>query len=150
MIADLGRFPETGVARCWATAGTRIVREYDSPPDVHVVAQTDAFADKAVGSDAAVTPDIHALLDFDERANIRIVADRTAVQVDRSGDSHIGSEGHIDDADAAQIGRARVPVSNAVIVHEIYPLRPIQPAAPIAANCADDINPIWVVVKSAI
>ena len=66
-------------------AGIAVVGEHHAVADEHLVLDRDALADEAVRRDLAARADRRALLDLDEGADLGLVADAAAVEIDQVG-----------------------------------------------------------------
>jgi len=64
-------------------------------PDEDLVLDGDALADERVARHFAAPADGGIFLHFDEGADLRPVADRTAVEVDEAGELHVAPEPHV-------------------------------------------------------
>lgn len=87
----LGLKGTAGVGR----PGVPVIDEGDVVADKHPVANGHALADKGVTGYLAVLADYGVLLDLDEAADPRAVADPAAVKVDESEDPHVFSHHHV-------------------------------------------------------
>src|SRR4029450_11236676 len=63
----------------------RVVDERDAVADEHLILDRDAGADERVARDLAAPADRGVTLDLDERSDLRVVADRAAVEIDERG-----------------------------------------------------------------
>jgi hypothetical protein len=63
--------------------------------DEDLVLDLDALADERVALNLAAPPDHGSFLDLDERSDLRLVADFTAVEIDELGELHIFSQLHV-------------------------------------------------------
>src|SRR5258705_3747314 len=68
------------------------VDEGDAMADEHAVLDGDAFTDESVARNLAPPANLRVLLDLDERADLRFVADLTAVQVDELSERDVASK----------------------------------------------------------
>src|ERR1041384_8399668 len=94
----LGQRPVPGpLGGAIVVAGPRgaVVDERDPVPDEHPVGDVDARADEGVGRDLAMVADRYAALDLDERADPRVRADTTPVQVHELVDCRALTDYHI-------------------------------------------------------
>src|SRR5205085_5541710 len=69
-----------------------IVDECDVVPNENAFFNCGAFANKCVTGDFAPRPDGCAFLHFNERTDLRFIADLAPIKVDESADSNIASE----------------------------------------------------------
>ena len=74
-----------------------VVDEHHAVTDEHVVLDRHAFADEGVRRNLAAATDDRVLLNLDEGADLRVVADPAAVEIDerRVEDRHAGSKDDI-------------------------------------------------------
>src|SRR5215469_5284197 len=72
-----------------------IVDESDSVADEDVVFDGHAFADEGMAGNLAIPPNGCVLLNFDERANLGVFPDFTAVKVDEFGKLHARPKLHV-------------------------------------------------------
>ena len=70
----------------------RIIDKCDAMPDEHVVFDRDTLADEGMTGYLAAFPDNRVLLDFNERAYLRLVADFTTIEIDELGEFHISPQ----------------------------------------------------------
>ncbi len=63
--------------------------------DEDVVLDGHPFTDEGVAGDLAVAADCGVLLDFNEGADLGVVADRAAVEVDEFGELDVLSQFHV-------------------------------------------------------
>ena len=73
-------------------AGITIVDECDVVPNENAFFNGNAFANECVAGDFAPRPDTCAFLDFNERTDLRFVADLTPVKINESANPDIASE----------------------------------------------------------
>src|SRR5881227_1981867 len=99
-------------------AGTAVVDEHDAVADEDFVLDADALADEGVARNLAARAYARALLDFDEGADARLVADAAAVEVDEAVDSNVAAQDNVR-SDAAKLSR-----------HQTAPGRSPAPATP--------------------
>src|ERR1035441_5595228 len=69
-----------------------VVGENDIVPDENFLLQRHAFADESVAGNFAAAPDFRALLDFNERADLHIIADFTPVKIGETEDANVSSQ----------------------------------------------------------
>jgi hypothetical protein len=101
-VAKPGRTPQTAVWRRTALI-KEIVDEHRSVRDKTVVPDRDQLANKGMRLDTASLPNLHSLLDFDERTDERIVIDIATIEIDRLDNGDVLSEFDIDNSDGAKL-----------------------------------------------
>jgi len=69
-----------------------IVDECDVVPNENAFFNGDAFANECVAGDFAPRPDTCAFLDFNERTDLRFIADLAPVEIDESANANIAPE----------------------------------------------------------
>ena len=81
-----------------------VIDKSDPMTNEHLVLDVDAFANEAMTRDLAIAADSRALLNLDERTDLRVVADFAAVKVDEVIDNHVPPELDIwrDDAELSR------------------------------------------------
>ena len=72
-----------------------VVDEHHAVTDKNAVLNRHAFADEGVTTNLDPTADLGAFLDFHKRANLRLVANLTAVQIDEGIDLDISAQSHV-------------------------------------------------------
>jgi hypothetical protein len=72
-----------------------VVDEHHAVTDKDAVLNGHAFADEGVTGNLDPTADLCAFLDFHKRANLRLVANFTAVQIDEGIDLDISAQRHV-------------------------------------------------------
>src|SRR5712692_9185027 len=82
------------LAAVCGSAGIDVIDESDVVANKNVVFDVYAFTYKGVAGNLAALADFCVLLDFDERADLRLVADFAAVQVDEFGKLDVLAELH--------------------------------------------------------
>ncbi len=75
-----------------------------------VIANCDKFTNKGMGLDLCSLADCYILLDFDKRADKRIITNSTAIDIGWFNDFHIAPEKHITNRNLE---------SNGLIIHVI-------------------------------
>ena len=85
------------------TARKFVVDEGDVVTDENIVLDLHTFANESVAGDLYVSPYRGILLNLDERPDLAVVADRTAVQVHEGEKAHVLPEPHVG-CDAAEVG----------------------------------------------
>src|SRR5205085_1647086 len=95
-----------GLGRTVGACGARasVVDEHDAVADEDFIFDADALADEGVARNLAARTHAHALLDFDEGADARLVADAAAVEVDEAVDSNVAAQDNVR-SDAAELAR---------------------------------------------
>ena len=73
-------------------AGITIVDECDVVPNENAFFNGNAFANECMAGDFAPRPDTCAFLDFNERTDLRFIADLAAVKIDESAEANIAPE----------------------------------------------------------
>jgi hypothetical protein len=71
--------------------------------DKTVVPDRDELANKGMRLNAASLPNLHSLLDFDERTDERIVIDIATIEIDRLHNGDVLTEFDIDNSDGAKL-----------------------------------------------
>jgi len=71
--------------------------------DKAVVPDRDQLANKCMRLDTAPLPDLYALLNFDKRADERVVIDLATIEVHRLHNGDVLPEFDIDDSDGAKL-----------------------------------------------
>src|SRR5215203_4364242 len=107
--ADDGRFERPvllGLRRPVGARGARptVVGEHHAVADEDLVFERHALADEGVARNLAARAHPHALLDLDEGADARLVADAAAVEVDEGVDFNVAPEFYVR-GDAAELAR---------------------------------------------
>jgi hypothetical protein len=102
MVAKFGRAPEIAASRRTSLI-KEIVDEHRSMGDKTVVPDRDELANKGVRLDTASLPNLHSLLDFDERTDERVVIDLATIEIDRLHNGDVLPEFDIDDSDGAKL-----------------------------------------------
>jgi hypothetical protein len=102
-VAKFGRAPEIAASRRISLI-KEIVDEHRSVRDEAVVPDCDQLANKGMRLDTASLPNLHSLLDFDERTDERIVIDPATIEIDRLHNGDVLPEFDIDDSDGAKLG----------------------------------------------
>ena len=86
-----------GSAVSGARSGTPVVYETDAVADENVVADRHALANEAMRRDLAAAPDNGAALNFDEGADLGVVADATVVEIHEIEPTYVLTDTHISD-----------------------------------------------------
>ena len=102
MVAKFGRAPQIAASRR-ASLNKEIVDEHRTMRDEAVVPDRYELANKCMRLDTASLPDLHSLLNFDERTDERIVIDLAPIEIDRLHNGDVLPEFDIDDSDGAKL-----------------------------------------------
>jgi hypothetical protein len=98
MLSDRRRSPEAPVAASRAPDSERIIDKHHPVGNKTIISDFDQLANEYMGLDLAVLSDFGSFLDFHERSDARVVADKAFIQVDGFDDNNILSENNIPDA----------------------------------------------------
>jgi len=98
MISNDRRLPLAFIAARGMARGKRVIDEHHAMRNEAMISDLDQFADEYVRLDLTKITYSHSLLDFDERTDARVVADKTIVEIDGLDDDDILAENDIADS----------------------------------------------------
>jgi hypothetical protein len=101
-VAKCGRAPEITASRR-ISFNNEIVDEHSSVGDKTVVPDRYELANKGMRLDTASLPNLHSLLNFDERTDERVIIDVAPIEIDGLYNGNVLSEFDINNSDGAKL-----------------------------------------------